>query len=514
MKLEIHFSPGILTTIIVTPPDEVKILARNYLKSKVTKYDQRTSNYFTYQVKVYDHYDKKTGTIAIPSGLVKSLLIDLLADNFIEKTDIHITDTRQDSDDFHLSKINIDDYKNLYNHTKQIDVSLRDYQFEGVKALLSNRLGILSFPTSSGKGEVIVALAKILQQYGQVLILVPSNVSLISTKERLVDYGINYYQYHKIRCLSQVDGVILSTPKVIYNDLANKDNVLSTVKYLLTNEVHHVQATTWFEAAKSLPLIVRSYGFSATPDVSEPTSSISIKDSNIRDSMIRGTHGDVVMEVKSRDIQKYLSVPEVINVIYSPDNVSKKDYNSFDWTYIRKYIHEPDRIKYIADLCQIIHRSSDFTTITFVSWIDLVGDKLYDLYPPGTCCWYGGGNIKTNVEGLTLTNDTVFDAIKNKDIRHTIVTSHAREDINLPVLNVAIMLDLAKEQTIKQCIGRVVRKGSPSFFVNVFDTSPKVLSVHAKKRTQFIANEYGVKPTKVGSLDEFEGFFIRRCKNK
>lgn len=512
MELTINFTPGILTNIIVTPPEEVKILARNYLKSKVTKYDQRASDYFTYQVKVYDHYDKKTGIIAIPSGLVRSLLIDLLTDNFIEKSDIHITDTRQDFDGFDVTKINFDDYKKLYNYTKQIDVPLRDYQFEGVKALLSNRLGILSFPTSSGKGEVIVALATILQQYGQVLVLVPSNVSLISTKERLIDYGIKHYQYHKIRCLSMVDGVILSTPKVIYNDLAKKDNVLSTVKYLLTNEVHHVQATTWFDAVKGLPSVVRSYGFSATPDVSEATSITSIKDSQIRDSMIRGTHGDVIMEVKSRDIQKYLSVPEVINIIYSPQNISKKDYNSFDWTYVKKYIYELDRIEFISKLCHAIHNSSDFTTITFVSWIDLLGDKLFDLYPEKTCCWYGGGNIKTNVDGLILTNDSIFSAIKNKEIRHVVVTSHAREDINLPILNVAIMLDLAKEQTIKQCVGRVVRKGSPSFFVNIYDTGPKVLTVHARKRSNFIAEEYNVTPSKITSITEFEGYFLRQAK--
>ena len=485
MQISINFSPGLLTEITVTPATDVKLVA-SYLRSNNKKYDVISQRYFFRLTKVYDTYNRKTGVITVPLGLVKWLLIELLNHEIIRKEDIIVKDNRSDFDNFDLSKININDYKTLYNYSKSKEIALRDYQFEGIKALLLTNLGILNFPTSSGKGEIIVALSKILQQFGQVLVIVPTTASLISTEERLVDYGVKYFKYHKVRCLSSVDGVILSTPKVINNDVLKiqPDSLLNTIKYILTNEVHHVQAVTWYNAIKGLPSVIRSYGFSATPDVTDSKSIVSIQNMLSRDAMIRGTHGDVVMEIKSKDIEKHISVPDILNVYYKPNIVDKDDVSNFDWNYIKKYLYEPNRIKFISDLVRIINDYTNFTTITFVSTIETQGNPLFELYPPNTACWYGGGEILNNVNYSSeeLNKDSIFNAIKNRKIRHTIVTSHAREDVNLPALNVAIMLDLSKRQSIKQCVGRVVRKGTPSFFVNIFDVIPTVLKNQSKKK--------------------------------
>jgi hypothetical protein len=228
-----------------------------------------------------------------------------------------------------------------------------------------------------------------------------------------------------------------------------------------------------------------------------------------RDAMIRGTHGDVVMEIKSRHIEEHISVPDILNVIYTPKHIDEDDKNNFDWNYVKNYLYEPNRIKFIAELVNIINEYSDFTTITFVSTIDTQGNPLFEMYPPKTVCWYGGGEIVNNmdIDISELNKDTVFDAIKNKKVRHTIVTSHAREDVNLPSLNVAIMLDLSKRQAIKQCVGRIVRKGAPSFFINIFDTTPVVLKNQARKRSRYIEEEYGISSIRISNTGDFIKYF-------
>jgi hypothetical protein len=506
MKLKINFSPGLLTEIFVDPPEESKFIYKNYLYCREQVYDAYLKKFVDETTYIQDSIDEVTGCILLASGLVKWLLIELLSDNIISKDDLEIIDSRDDT--FQLSEVNPKDFSQLYNHVKQMDVQLRPYQVEGLKTVLSSNLGILCFPTSSGKGEIIVALAKVLQPFGQVLILVPSMASLHSTRERLNDYGIKHYQYHKIRGMSELDGVILSTPKIIHNDLFKRssDSILNNVKYLLTNEVHHVQAKTWYEVSKELPQVVRSYGFSATPDIIKTSSIHAIKDMSPRDAMIIGTYGNIVMEVQSKDIEQYISVPETLNVVYSPKHIKKEDLFNFDWNYMKRYTNSPSRLQFVTDLVQVIHEYTSFTTITFVSFIESQGTPLYNAYPPGTACWYGGGNVINNV-GLELDRESVFEAIKEKKIRNTIVTSHAREDINLPVLNVAIMLELSNKKSIKQCVGRVVRKGTPSFFINVADTMPKILSIQADKRSKFISDEYGTKSITIQNMNEFIRFF-------
>ena len=508
MSISVDFSPGLLTNIFIDPIDKIEFITSNHLMSKLVEYDEFNKTYRTEKVSVCSDVDPVMGKIAITSGLVKWFLLDLIKNELVKREDIHITDSRADVDDFHLSKIDINEYEFLYNHSSDTNIQLRDYQFEGIKTLLSSYSGILSFPTSSGKGEIIVQMSRILQQFGQVLILVPSMSSLKSTQERLEDYNIKFYQYHKIRNLTEIDGVILSTPKIIYNDITKKgpDSILNNVKYLITNEVHHVQAKTWFEVSKGLPAVIRSYGFSATPDIIDSSSDISIPEMSLRESMIRGTHGDILMEVKSRDIEEFISVPKAIDVVYKSRTVKPKDNLVFDWSRVKHYVYDPERIKFVADLVHIINDYTDFTTITFVSYIETQGDPLYNLYPSSTVCWYGGGVVNNNI-GLDLNKETVFGAIKNGELRHVLITSHGREDINLPVLNVAIMMDLTKRQAIKQCVGRVVRQGSPSFFVNIQDTVPKVLYVQASKRSKFISEEYGIVPTRIDSLGGVIRFF-------
>ena len=144
----------------------------------------------------------------------------------------------------------------------------------------------------------------------------------------------------------------------------------------------------------------------------------------IKDAMIRGTHGDIKKEVKSKDIKEHISVPKSFNVKYYSDNIEKDDFYNTDWNTVKKYLYIPDRIKFISNLVRILHEKTDLTTITFVSYIETQGDRLFDLYPIGTACWYGGGLVKNNV-GLELDKNSIFNA-KTKRIRRFVKNGNSK----------------------------------------------------------------------------------------
>jgi hypothetical protein len=496
LNIEVFFSEGLLTDLYYFPlsyADEIEYALQAY------EIEYKDGESVLSRVFIADHFDRDTGHLRIPVGMVKWLLMSLKEMKLLTSEQVSIVDSREDK--FNYSEIDFKEHISMYDHIDNCDVFLYDHQIDGLRSIFKSHLGIISHPTASGKGEIIVAMSKILQKYGQTAVILPTESSLISTAKRFDRYQVPYCDYHKIRGLEEADSVILSTPKVILNDLNDANKAIPhTIRYLITNEVHHSQASTWRDLAVSLPKLYRCYGLSATPDLSSVTN---IRDMTVRESMIRGSHGEVINTIQSKEIKSLISVPDVLDVIYNPPVV--KDFHKylFDWTKVKHYLYKKHRLDFVSRMVNIIDEESQFTTVTFVSVIDKEGDVLYELYPEKTAAWYGGGRVKNKL-GLDLDKRTIFDAIENQDIKHIIITSHGREDINLPTLNIALMLELSKKGAIKQCVGRVVRKGTPSFLVNVYDTGPEVIKLQARKRSEIICAEYGAYSRTCRDLEEFK----------
>lgn len=484
IKVNIVYSPGLMTDILIEPKEILPYL-KDYFKAQTREYDRDNKEWVEDRQSVVPHLDAELGHFRLPLGLIKWFLRDLMESGALDPTNIKILDKRNDP--FNPSNVNLSDYKTLVKVKDGEEVPLRDYQLEAVQRALFSPIGIIAHPTAAGKGELIITMARILQEYGQTAVVVPTESSYESTIKRFEEYGVPYLNYKRVRRLREVDDILISTPKVMLNDLQNgNSNLVRGVKYLITNEAHHSQAETWYALATELPGLLRCYGLSATPKLGPPQS---IRLMSLRDCMVRGSHGDVVVKVKSAEISEYISVPQIFNIRYHPTYLRQKDRYEFDWAKVGWYVDTPHRLKFISEIVHLIDTHTDMTTITFVSKIDKQGDVLYHLFPESTAAWYGGGVVK-NKKGLDLDIKNVFDAINERKIRHTIVTSHAREDVNLPTLNVAILFELKDEKTIKQCVGRVVRKGSPSYVINISDTMPKLLRNQAEQRSEHVCNEY------------------------
>jgi superfamily II DNA or RNA helicase len=496
IKIQVIYKPGLMTDILVEPKD-ILLSLKEYFKANTREFDRDLKEWVEDRKSIVTHIDPELGHFQLPLGLVKWFLLDLTQSGALSPQDIKIIDKRNDP--FTPNDIDVEFFRTLTKFKTKEKVRLRDYQFEAVQRALFSPIGIISHPTAAGKGELIVTMARILQNYGQTAVVVPSESSLTSTVKRFEEYGIPYLNYKRVRRLREVENVLVSTPKVILNDIRNgNSNLARGVKYLLTNEAHHSQAETWYSLATELPGLLRCYGFSATPKIGTARS---IRLMSFRDCMVRGSHGDVVAHVKSSDISEHISVPKIFNVRYHPSYLRQKDRYEFDWSKVNWYIDTPHRLKFIAEIVNLIDVHTEMTTITFVSKIDKQGDVLYNLFPESTAAWYGGGVVK-NKQDLDLDTKSIFDAINERRVRHTIVTSHAREDVNLPTLNVAILFELKDEKTIKQCVGRVVRKGSPSYVINLFDSAPKLLRSQAEQRSEHVCNEYEAEATEIAGREQ------------
>jgi hypothetical protein len=484
IKFQLIYSPGLMVDVLVEPKEVMPYL-EDYFKATTKEYNKDLKMYVEDRKSIIKSFDHDLGHFQIPLGLVKWFLLDLTESGSLLPQNINIIDKRRDP--FNPSLLDFSNFKTLIRIKDNEQITLRNYQVEALKRVFYSPLGIIAHPTAAGKGELIVSMAKILQEFGQVAVVVPTESSFTSTANRFDDYGIPYFNYKRVRQLREVDEIILSTPKVMLNDLRNgNSNLVRSIKYLLTNEAHHSQAETWYELTTELPGLLRCYGFSATPSLGEAKS---IRLMSYRDCMVRGSHGEISAYVKSADIAEHISIPHVFNINYHPAFLKQKDRYETDWSKVGWYINKPHRLKFISNIISMIDKYTNMTTITFISGIDKQGDVLYHLYPESTAAWYGGKKVKNKL-GLDIDYETIFDAINERNIRHTIVTSHAREDINLPTLNVAILLELKDEKTIKQCVGRVVRKGSPSYVINICDTFPRLLKAQALQRSEHICNEY------------------------
>ena len=495
IKIDIVINSGMLANVFINPPSKSQeILIHLNAIEEIYENGTRKIN----RVPVYDFFDTELGHLKLSVGLIKPLIQTLVNTESVHASDISLMNQRQDNFDY--SKIDFNLYTQLYDYKAEKYVQLYDHQIEGIKTVLKYQQGIIAHPTASGKGEIIVVLSSILQQYGQTVVILPTSSSLISTAKRFDRYQIPYCRYHDVRHLESVDKIILSTPKVLLNDVnATNNPLVKSIKYLITNEAHHSQAVTWRNLAVTLPSLLRCYGLSATPSVS---AKMDIKKMTLREAMIRGSHGDIVSEIKSKEIKELISVPTILNVRYTPIKINEHARFERDWMRLRHHLYKKARLEFVASLINLIDTQTKFTTVTFVSLIEKQGDILYEMYPDTAVAWYGGGIVKNKL-GYDLNKTSIFDAVIDGLVRHVIITSHGREDINLPNLNVALMMELASVGTVKQCVGRVVRHGTPSFLVNINDTFPNVIKNQAWKRSSIIQSEYGAKYINCESLFEF-----------
>ncbi len=365
---------------------------------------------------------------------------------------------------------------------------LREDQKNDTTSLTKFYGGIAAQHTGYGKTNILIALAESLLPK-RCLILVPSSGILKEIQERGEKYGVEIPQHIWKGELSILNPVGFLRSK----EAKNQEGIqwLKDVTHVLTDEVHHIQCVSYNTMFSNyLPRVVRSYGFSASPDVKKgqelsPTA-VTLKDLGFKNAKILGLSGSIRVRRKS------LAKVSVVHVKTEITPITMKKYlKDLDWQdALDVSICRPFCAKVIKE---IIVRFPEIKFYIPIGKIE-TGIRLYEnLKDEGVSgiFWSEKTLLTDNESWNEKDNSLLFikEHITNEKCRFLITTSIGFEGIDLPSLSGIIPLVGTSYRTTVQPAGRSMRGGS-LLYVLLHDKYNFVLEKQMEKRLHWIIREY------------------------
>lgn len=401
-------------------------------------------------------------------------------------------------------------------------IMLRDDQIIAVKKATYLKNGILQLPTGIGKSEIIAGFLKVINfLVGHdipTVILEPTTRLVEGTVERLNSYGIQAKNYSD--CRGEIDGIIITHPSSLMNDLDKNSHLLNEIKIFIADECQHLRAQQWSRTVASLPKVEYRLGLSALVVDPNKLPITDIHKLDYEEIMAIGGTGNILMDMKaSYYIQKgVLATPILFRLLHSADEWVRKD---LDWTQVRKYRLESDkRTDKVAKVSAYLSNSGYKTLI-------LVGTKkhaykmmkMINDYGAGDICrcTFGGNKYyrwdedKDKEVNCNKEEDT-YDMYEKGKLRIFIGTSHIYEGADIPNLDVIIPASIGKkDRRVIQGIGRALRRSKKSkygyaFIVDFTDNNCKVLSKQSRERLKIYTQNLGITNDRIYNGISFEVF--------
>ena len=398
-------------------------------------------------------------------------------------------------------------------------VTLRDDQIIAVRKMYYLKTGLLQLPTGIGKSEIMAGFLKCINEYIgydlDTIILEPTIKLVNDTVKRFNNYGIKAKPYAKSR--GKVEGIIITHPKSLINDLRKNPHLLDNVKIFLGDEIQHIKCDTWCSIIYNLPNVEYRLGLSALVIDEDKLPVDNIHKLDYTEIMAIGGIGDVLMHMKSSFyIQRgILSTPVLFRIENSANEPIRK-YNN--WTQIRKY-----RLESRARATKIANISSYLAVCGYKSLI-LVGTKAHayeimkligSLGLKDQCrCTFGGNQYfeLDEHDNPVKCKDPkqVYSDFEKGDVKIFIGTSHIFEGADVPNLDAVILSGVGKHpRRVIQGIGRALRKtktGKYAYIIDFTDHSDYILSKHSLDRLEYCKNLVGVSTDKIYSFISYEDF--------
>lgn len=399
-------------------------------------------------------------------------------------------------------------------------IILRDDQIIAIRKMLMLRRGIIQAATGMGKTEVmagfLMALRDICGYIPTTIILEPTTLLVDSTVKRLNTYQIPAIAYSESR--RNVEGVLVTHPSSLNNDLEKDPDLLSKLKVFLSDEGHHLQADSWNRLLRSSAALEFSIALSAS--VVDPNR-IPVQDLtkiDYQEALVIGATGNVIMYTPpSFYIERGILATPVLYRILNPADEWIRKQN--DWQQIRKYrLESPRRTELIAKIASFL------ANLKFKSLI-LVGTKVHanqilelvDKYGLGEVCRcsFGGGvylkydSAKKSV--VSCKGEDTMEGFESGKFRILIGTSHIYEGADIPNLDVIILSSVGKSlRKYIQGVGRGLRRSKTGKFAHIVDFTDHydaVLSKHSRDRLQMFQDVIGVSSSNI-----YESLSFRRFK--
>jgi superfamily II DNA or RNA helicase len=185
----------------------------------------------------------------------------------------------------------------------KLNLPLRDYQEETIKAAIKNRGGVIILPTSAGKTLVMATLVSTIQEQVnkcKTLILVPDLQLATQTSSDFIEYGIPESSVTKWTGSNEPDpnaSIIISNAQILQSEKQDL-SALKDIDLLIVDEVHKIKhGNKVNKVIDKIPAKFR-YGLTGT-----------LPDNKMDQWNIFGKIGKIIYTKKSIDLreQKYIT---------------------------------------------------------------------------------------------------------------------------------------------------------------------------------------------------------------
>ena len=406
-------------------------------------------------------------------------------------------------------------YRNILD-----DISLRDDQILTVMKCLYHKRGLCQCSTGSGKTICIAALIqyyyRMLGYYPNTLIFEPTNYLVEQTIERFREYGIPATKYSDSR--NKIEGVVISHPMSLYNDLKKDDSIFDDVKIFIGDEYHHQSCNTWYTIYNGLSGVEVALGFSASIIDSNKLPITDISQLDYNESVLFGCTGNIIVDIPaSYYIQIGVLATPVLFRMYNP--ASEWVYDDKNWHQLRKNkLESANRTKLICDTTTVFNIFNyKVLILTFTkNHAESIIRKLKDYGISDKCvCSYGGGVYlkldKETDELIDCRDEDPKSKFESGELNIMIGTTHLFEGADVPHLDVVILASVGKQaRKLIQGVGRGLRKtknGNFAYIIDFTDTNSSVLRYHSELRLGMYKEIIGITPDHI-----FNNYSIQKLK--
>lgn len=354
-------------------------------------------------------------------------------------------------------------------------IRLRDDQVEVINKFLENPQCIQEIATGFGKTITTATLAKICEQYGKTVTIVPNKSLVEQTEEDFVNVGLDVGVYYGDRkelgrthtiCTWQSLNILDKKSKNIGEDqeVLTLAEMLDNVRCVMVDEVHMAKA----DVLKKL----LTHNFSKAPIRWGLTGTVPKQDFEFQS--LRASLGEVVHRVAAHELQEKGVLANChVNIVQTAE---WREFGSYA-EELKFLVTDSDRMNYIARLINEIALSGN--TLVLVDRIEsgeYLKDKLKDSV-------FISGKVKTK------DRKEEYDEIRISDNKIIVATyGVAAVGINIPRIFNLVLLEPGKSFVrVIQSIGRGIRKAEDKDHVEIWDltASTKYAKRHLTERKKF-----------------------------
>lgn len=352
-------------------------------------------------------------------------------------------------------------------------IVLRDYQVQAINECLNNVQGISVAPTSGGKTIISASLAKIAEQYGRTILIVPNKNLVQQTEEDYRNIGLDVGVLYGDRKEYNKTHTICTWQSLNVLDKKNKDHLdddqlevfLDNLVAIICDEVHmvkncgvlHTLLTTTFA---NVPI---RWGLTGT-----------IPEEEYNQVSLYSAIGPIIGKLTAKELQDAGHLAQChVNILQTQETVQYNDYQ----TELKYLVTDKARLTWLAERIEQISKTGN--TLVLIDRIE-TGELLNELLPNAI---FISGKMKANKRKEHYKEINFED---NATMIATYGTTSTGISINR-IFNLVLVEPGKSFVRVIQSIGRGLRKADDKDSVEIFDVASKCKfsNRHLLKRKKF-----------------------------